>query len=885
LIKNSAHIWEQNLSQLPNSSMFKAALSILLLFNSAFLFTAFAGDDKTSKPLRKYYTTRLITMQPVIDGILDDQCWGTGEWTGDFVQWIPNEGAKPTKPTYLKILYDDKNIYAAFKVIDDPDKITMKAGRRDELNGDMVGINFDSYHDRRTGFEFTVTAAGQKIDLILTNPMNGDVSWNAVWYVKTAMNDSGWTAEFEIPLSQLRYSSADEQVWGMHVWRWIDRLQEESDWEPQSLQGPGMLYLFGELHGIKGLPDSRRIEIMPYTLGELNTFKKEPGNPFADKGRSWLGNIGLDAKLGLSSNFTADVTINPDFGQVESDPSVMNLTAFETFYEERRPFFLEGKNIFSFDFDDINLFYSRRIGHTPGFTPELLTNQYIDVPDNTTILEAVKVSGKTAKGLSVGILQSLTANEKARLNTGGKESDLSIEPLSNYFITRIQQDFDEGNSVVGGIFTTAKKFINDRHLEFMNRGAYTGGVDLIHQWNNKEFFVDAKFVGSYIKGTNLSTSILQNSAARYYQRPDADHVEFDSSASSLSGYGGKIRIGKGSIGRWRYSTELNWRSPGLDLNDLGYMQTSDIIKQNNRVSYFINQPVSIFRTYTIELEQFNNWDFGMNHLSSGAGLRFYAEFTNNWMINNRITFTSRKLDTRLLRGGSAMFIPATLAYNIYGRTDPSRKIFFDFIGNASVSGNQNSRYYSIQPGISVMPLNTLKVSVSVNYFANTDRLQYIEAQKNTYILGKLSQQTLGVTFRIDYNITPELSIQYYGSPFASAGEFSEFKLVTDPKADNYSDRFLTFNPLVTGNEYRFYDQISDRLSSFYNPDFNFSQFRSNLVLRWEYRPGSQLFLIWSSERTHYENPSAGSVNDALSRIKNVYPGNIFLVKFNYWFTI
>jgi len=393
----------------------------------------------------------------------------------------------------MKILYDDKNIYVALRAFDsEPKKISRKAGRRDELYGDIMGVNFDSYHDHRTGFEFSVTAAGQKIDLILTNPMNGDMNWNAVWYVKTGLEDSAWVAEYEIPLSQLRYSSDPEQVWGLHAWRWIDRFSEESDWEPQTSTGPGMLYLFGELHGIKDLPKSRRIEIMPYASGKLKTFEKVPGNPYAENGHSWLGNVGLDAKIGLSSNFTADLTVNPDFGQVESDPSVMNLTAFETFYEEKRPFFLEGVNIFQFKLGDANLFYSRRIGQTPEYKPELEENEYLNYPDNTSILSAVKVSGKSSKGLAVGVMQSITQNEKAQLYSGGKEEDVSVEPLTSYTVGRLQQDINEGTTVLGGIFTATNRFINDPYLDFMNHNALTCGMDFLHKWNDKGFSLDDK---------------------------------------------------------------------------------------------------------------------------------------------------------------------------------------------------------------------------------------------------------------------------------------------------------------------------------------------------------------------------------------------------------
>ncbi|HLP17183.1 MAG TPA: DUF5916 domain-containing protein [Bacteroidota bacterium] len=850
-----------------------------------------SADSSQSTSRRVYHATRLAAEEPVIDGRLDDVCWKTGEWSGGFTQWVPKEGAAPSQQTHIKILYDDKNIYVAIRAFDtEPEKISRKAGRRDELTGDAVGINFDSYHDHRTGFEFNVTAAGQKADLILTNPVNADFNWNAVWNVKTGMEDSAWTAEYAIPLSQLRYSSDNEQVWGMHCWRWIDRLQEESDWEPQSSTGPGALYLFGELHGISGIPKSRRIEIMPYSLGKLKTFKSEPGNPFADKGRLWLGNMGVDAKIGLSSNFTADLTVNPDFGQVESDPSVMNLSAFETFYEEKRPFFLEGKNIFNFEFDDASLFYSRRIGHSPAYTPDVKNGEYRDVADNTTILSAVKLSGKTADGFSVGVMQSLTAREQTKIHSAGENRTISVEPMTNYVMARVQQDFDQGNSVLGGIFTSTHRYIRDSHLEFLNRDAYTGGLDLLHQWNDKEFYLDAKVVGSVISGSTDAIGILQNSSARYYQRPDASGEHFDSARTQLSGYGGRVKVGKGSKGLWRYSTELNWRSPGLDLNDLGFMQTADIIKQRNALSYFVNQPVSIFRTYNVGLTQFNNWDFGMHHISSGGSASLYLEFLNQWAMSTSVSYTSQTLDEHILRGGDAMLIPASWSHSLYARTDYAKRIFFDISTNVSLSDHQSARYYSVSPGMSVMPINTLKISIGVNYASNMDKMQYVDTKlagnEKRYILAKNDQQTLGATFRIDYNITPELSLQYYGSPFSSAGKYSEFNYVTDPRAGEYSKRTTSLHPVLNGGEYEVSEKTSSQIDyKFANPDFNFTQFHSNLVLRWEYLPGSQLYLVWSNERTSYLRPSRSSIGDMVANLKDVYPNSIFLIKFSYWLPV
>jgi hypothetical protein len=867
-------------------------IASILLFTGLYASTinkdSIANESK--KPVRIYTTTRLTTAKPTIDGVLNDECWKTGEWSGDYTQWIPKEGAKPTQPTQLKILYDDKNLYVALRAFDnEPGKISRKAGRRDEFYGDIIGVTFDSYHDHRTGFEFSVTAAGQKIDLILTNPMNGDLNWNAVWYVKTGLEDSAWVAEYEIPLSQLRYSSDENQVWGLHAWRWLDRLSEESDWEIQSSTGPGMLYQFGEIHGIKGLPKSQRIEIMPYALGKLKTFEKVPQNPYAKNGNSLLGTFGLDAKIGLSSNFTADLTVNPDFGQVESDPSVMNLTAFETFYEEKRPFFLEGVNIFKFELGDANLFYSRRIGHAPVYRPGLSDNEYLKYPDNTSILSAVKISGKTSGGLAVGVMQSLTANENARLHSGGQERKIRVEPLTNYTVARIQQDYKEGNTVLGGIITSTNRFIDNSYLEFLNQNAFTGGIDFLHQWNDKEFFVDAKLIASNITGSADAISNLQLSSARYFQRPDISYVHYDSTRTQLAGQGGRIKIGKGSKGLWRYSCEFNWRSPGLDLNDMGYMQTADIVSEETELSYFVNKPVSIFRTYSIGLHQSNNWDYGMNYLHSGLFFTSSWEFLNRWGISPSVHYLTEGLHNSMLRGGESMLLPSQWEGSLSIYSDHSKKIYAGINADRSVSGNNNYTSTSLGINATVIPVNVLKISASLNYSENEDNLQYVETKvlngSNKYLLAHLSQKTLGATFRIDYNITPELSIQYYGSPFASVGNYSAFKEVTNPKASGYNDRFALLNTTLSGNTYQVEAHNGTPAYTVNNPDFTFNQFRSNLVFRWEYRPGSQIFLVWGNERTDWRNESNEKVGKALTRLSKVVPNNIFQIKLNYWFSL
>jgi hypothetical protein len=840
-----------------------------------------------------YTTCRLSTPPPVIDGKLDDPCWKSGTWAGNFHQFIPDEGASPTYPSEMNIQFNDKYIYVAIRARDgEPGKIARLPGPRDEFNGDILGITFDSYRNYKTGFEFHVTAWGQKIDQILFNPMNWDSNWNAVWKAKTGMEDSAWVAEFEIPFSQLRYSNRKEQVWGMHVWRWIARLSEESDWEWQTKNGPGMLYNFGELRGIEGLKKTRRIEFMPFALGSVRTFRKEPGNPFAENGRLAEGNAGLDAKIGISSSFTLDLTVNPDFGQVESDPSVMNLTAFETFYDEKRPFFMEGLTIFDYKFDDQSLFYSRRIGHAPSLTLMPDDTTYVSSPNKTTILSALKLSGTTSNGLSVGFIQSLTANEKAQIsNLEGQVSEKQVEPLTSYSVARIQKGYNAGNTFIGGMVTSVNRFINDRELEFLSRNALAGGLDFLHYWHDKEFYIDARLIGSYVNGSREAITALQESSARYFQRPGALYLRFDTTRTMLSGYGGRFRIGKLSTLHWKYSTGVSLLSPGLELNDLGYMTYADQIKNDNEITYQINKPVSIFHTYSLDLGQFNIWNFDRTFLGSGAWLSFYSEYRNNWTFTTRLGWQTNITDTRFLRGGPQMKLPFTIEESGRLSTDNSKKIVFNFSYGYYCRGNNSAIRYSIDPGISVRPLQVLKIGIAASIMNNHDLLQYITTlnylSSERYIIGTLDQKTVGLTFRLELNITPEISIQYYGSPFISRGSFSDFKYITDPEAKGFNDRFRKYdNALPIDGKYGF-DENGDMLPDYLigNPDFNFQQFRSNLVAKWEYRPGSFIYLVWSGDMTGSTNLSGLSYGESLNKLFRIFPENVFLIKLSYWFSL
>ncbi|HLP74653.1 MAG TPA: DUF5916 domain-containing protein, partial [Bacteroidales bacterium] len=470
----------------------------------------------------------------------------------------------------------------------------------------------------------------------------------------------------------------------------------------------------------------------------------------------------------------------------------------------------------------------------------------------------------------------VTANQMAHLSDPeGTRSTAQTEPLTSYTVGRIQKGYNAGNTVIGGMFTSTNRVIDDPSLEFLARNAYTGGLDLLTHWKDKEFFLDAKLTGSYINGSAQSLRRLQESPAHYFQRPGIRYIDYDTTRKDMAGSGGRVQVGKGSKGFWRYSAGVDWASPGLELNDLGYMREADYIRETNEVSYLINKPVSVFNFYTVSLEQFNEWNFGGKYLGSGGHLNFHSQFKNNWSFGGNLIYHSRRTDMRILRGGPDMLLPHS--FTTFGNitTDVSKKITGQLNWEAESRGSNSGFTWMLQPGITVRPLSALKLGVTADYSANTDRLQYVTAKKfqsdQKYILGTIDQKTFGLTFRADLILSPEFSIQYYGSPFISKGTYSEFKHITDAEAGKLNDRYSHYMNTVWDNNLVYLDQNNDFSPDIIiaNPDFDFYQFRSNLVAKWEYRLGSYLYLVWSRDKTGRDG----------------FPENIFLVKLNYWFSL
>jgi hypothetical protein len=835
---------------------------------------------------KRIYTISRITEAPVIDGKLNDSCWKIGEWQRDYTQYSPTYKAKSSRKTDLKLLYDDKNIYVAIRAFDTMNEITRRLSRRDSYAGDIVGVMFDSYFDHRTAFEFDITSACQKIDVSVADDQF-DSNWNPIWYAKVAYEDSAWTAELAIPLTQLRYGRTKDQTWGFNAWRQIDRLQEESHWNLVANDGTGIVYTYGELRGLKDLKKNRKCEILPYVSEKYQTSPKNEGNPFATGVENHF-NGGVDVKIGLANNFTLDATFNPDFGQVEADPSVMNLSAFETYFEEKRPFFVEGKNIFDFSFDSDQLFYSRRIGHAPSYTPRYDT---IRMPEFTTIGGAIKLSGKTSNGLSIGVIESVTLKEEADIYENNTDFRQTVEPLSNYFIGRFQQDFDKGNTIIGGIVTYSHRSIKNDYLNFLSKNALTYGVDVTKYWDDRKYFVEIKAIGSNIYGNKDAIRKLQQASSRYFQRPDIRGIHLDTMSTSLSGYGLSLKLGKWSKGHWRYDQEFILRSSGLELNDLGYMTISNIIKDNTNISFYEKNNTGIFKTYTFSLLQQNAWDAQGIGLYSLVSLTAQSEFMNNWSLQLTSQYKWRILDEWLLRGGPSMKVPALLMYSWALSSNTSKKIYATFSGNYNRGANNNLNYVSMATEIGYRPLSNLTLSMQPSYLVNIDELQYI-AQPNSnssgkvYLLGKVDNRNYGITFKADLSLTPQLTVQYYCSPFISTGKFTRFKEVIDPRGSNYTNRFNTVEPVQSGQTYNF-DTNKDGITDYSlpKPDFNYQQFRSNLVVRWEYKVGSAFYIVWAHNRTSYETGEMINLGSSLKKLYNIFPTNIFMVKFNYWLPI
>ncbi len=832
---------------------------------------------------RTYYITK-TDKRPRIDGKLNDACWGTGEWSAGFVQQVPKQGKNASQDTEIKILYDDNNLYIAFKCYDrGPGEIRPILTRRDESvgNGDVVGIAFDSYNDKQTAYEFNIGASGQKVDLVHLASGETDYNWDAVWDGKTQVYDSIWTAEIEIPFSQIHFAPGKDRVWGMHVWRWIDRLQEESHWKLVPVDAPSAVYLYGQLKGIEGINPKPNYEFLPYLSTRFS--------PNTDQKNKMTYGAGLNGKIGLNSGFLIDYAVNPDFGQVEADPAVLNLTTYEVFNEEKRPFFLEGNTIMDYSIGDDMLYYSRRIGHAPSDSPDLQENQTMSMPDQTSIISAVKLTGKTKDGLSVGVVQSMTAKENATIYTGDSTSKQAVEPFSNFMVGRVKQDFNSGNTVLGGMVTSTLRSINDKNLQFLSNSAMSGGLDFQHNWKNRKYYIDYKGFFSDIHGDKEAISRLQLSPVHYYQRVDADYLSYDPEKTSLSGWGGFLSGGKRS-GRFRAVGSLNWRSPGIDLNDLGYLRQADFVIETAKLTYKVSKPIGIMRSFYTEFTQDHTWSFGGENTLDRLNLHGFIQFNNLWLIHLNLKNSFNNFDTRELRGGPKLYKDSYSEVIFYVQSNSIKDFWAGVQARYSLSTDKNSKVLTFPITLKWQVSNQFSITSVTSIDHTIDNNKYVTTTRNNsgqlnYLVGTIDRNTISETLRFEYFISPEISLQYYGNPYASTGSYQNFREVVDASNRNLNERYGTLSKTILPDGRYLLENQNGSTYTISNPDFNYQEFSSNTVGRWEFRPGSTLYLVWTNTRSAYSDQIGQSIWKSFGSIWNVAPQNVFMIKFSYWFSL
>jgi hypothetical protein len=867
-----------------------------LLFFGHYLNAQLSQQLKTPK---RIYTTKKVVQVPLIDGSIDETAWDIVPWSSNFVEKDPDEGTAPSFQTKFKVMYDAKYLYIALRAFDDnPELIQQRLSRRDGFAGDRINLVIDSYHDKRTAFVFTTTAAGVKGEEIATgNGDDFDESWNPVWYTAANVDEEGWTAEMKIPLSQLRFGNLKEQVWGFNVVRNLFRKNERSLWQRIPNAQAGFISEAGELHGLLNLKSQKQLEIQPFAVLQYDSYPKEGNNPYRD-GSDFKLNAGLDAKIGITNDLTLDLTINPDFGQVEADPGTIALDGFQIFFKEQRPFFVENKNIFDFEFADgrDNLFYSRRIGRNPHRSPNLANGEYADVPKNSTILGATKFSGKTKNGWSIGVLESVTSNEFAEIKQldGGSREEI-VEPLTNYFVARAQKDFNERNSYIGGIFTATNRNLNGNFPE-LHKAAYTGGVDFRHTWHKRDFYLEGNAIMSHVTGSEKAIENTQRSITRLFQRTDASHVNVNARRTSLTGTGGKINIGKQGGGNWRYNAGLIWRSPELELNDVGFLRQTDEVIQFTEINYLWQVPTKIYRNIRLSLEQFSNFDFQGNQNKMQYKLEGRINWINNWSTNVGMGHNPLAYENAYLRGGPRWrFADRDFVY-LYLNSDSTKKFSFTlgYIKRKTEENINNLSKYVVR--MNYQPFDAFSMSLNTELQQTIDKTQYITTTsfdtEARYILGQINNQNWSTTLRLNYSLNPNFSVQFYGQPFISRGRYSNFNFVDNPIASSFSDRVNTYNKDQIsfgvngdGNSAFLVDENLDNNMdySFVNPDFSFVQLQTNLVVRWEYIPGSELFFVWARGSAGSQNVNDSLTDSVSNQVFDIPAKDTFLIKATYRF--
>ncbi|WP_456424603.1 DUF5916 domain-containing protein [Rhodocaloribacter sp.] len=864
-----------------------------------------ASADVPSRAVQSRERPRRVTTirrlrDLAIDGHLTDADWQNAPVIDDFVQRDPHEGAAPSERTVVRVVYDNEALYVSARMYDSaPDSIVARLGRRDaNLESDLFVFFIDPFHDKRTGYYFGVNAAGTLYDGVLMNDDWDDDSWDGVWVGKARIDDEGWTVEMRIPYSQLRFQKSDEYVWGINFRRDISRKNESDYLVYTPRQESGFVSRFVDLVGMEQISPRRQVELMPYVTTRAEFTDQPPGNPFND-GSRYVPGFGADLKVGLTSNLTLNATVNPDFGQVEVDPAVVNLSDVETFFPEKRPFFIEGASVFSFgrggsnnnwsfNWGNPNFFYSRRIGRAP--QGRLPSHDYADVSEGVRILGATKLTGRIGS-INVGAIQALTERGMADLQRGGERFRAEAEPLAYYGIFRGQKEFNEGRQAVGFMSTiTRRSFREDRLKDQINGEAYTFGVD---GWTfldgEKAWVVTGWLGGTHVRGTTQRMIDLQRSALHYFQRPDFDAADVDSSATSLSGLSGRVMLNK-QRGKLTINTALGFISPGFDVNDLGFMWQTNVINWHFAAAYRWTDPTSWYRRIIWNAAAFRSLDFDGNTTWTGLWTGAFFQFLNYYGIWMNVAVNPETVNNRRTRGGPLTLNPPGVQFGFEFNTDGRKAFVFSLGGNVYRQRDEGS--FNVGPSVQWNPAPNVSLRLSPQISLNRTFAQYVgqfddpfatRTFGRRYVFAELDQVTVSTSIRLNWTFTPTLSFQLFAQPFVSSGDYDTYKELARPRSYefiNYGENGTTFDAeTLTADPDGDGPAAAIRLP---DQDFSFSSLRGTAVLRWEYKPGSTLFLVWTQNRADFENTGAFDFSRSVSRIFNAKADNIFMVKLTYW---
>mgnify|MGYP006285339651 CR=1 FL=1 len=845
-----------------------------------------APQNDSAGPARSYQLQALRTRRtPTIDGRLQEPIWETADAATGFTQFKPDPGQPASRRTRVRILYDDEAIYIGARLYDDPDSVVARVAQRDDFGySDRLFVFFDSYNDDRTAFAFGVTPAGSRFDLFFSGGTNQDADWDAVWTASAQIDSLGWTAEMRIPLNQLSFDPGKQTAtWGFNAIRDIARYDERTSWAPLDPTAGRLVSLFGSLRGLKNLPSTSNLEVRPYVGSRATHEEIAAVNPLHST-TEWSGNAGADVRYGVTPNLSLRATINPDFGQVEADPSKINLTAFETFFPEKRPFFVEGADIFSVQ--GPQLFYSRRIGQEPqGAAPG--DARFADTPDRTTILGAAKLTGRTDGGWEVGALEAVTAREQTTyIGEEDTRHQAAVAPRTNYGVARLRKNMRGGKSTIGGVMTATNRFGLPAHLDGMHESAYAGGLDARHRFADATYEASGAFYGSQVRGSAEALRITQQAPTHYFQRPDADHLSLDSDRTHLSGWHARSAIDKIN-GTWRWSAELSATSPGFEINDLGYLRSADAVSEELGLTYVNTSPGPGFRQVRGWLRQRAEWTFGRERtgtrFSYGAG----ATLASNYEVTLWGATRLPSLSTTALRGGPALRTDGSTEVGLSIETDSRNALQAELSGSVRRGLGSNGYGLSLGPELRYRPNSRASISIEPSIRLALDPDQYVMTTRPSdtgppqYVFGELHRRTVSVTTRASYAFTPEITLKVYAQPFVATGDYRRFAEVDRPRANRLRNRFDRLSDRLSQEDSRYQVSRSDGSGySFPDPDFTFEQLRSTVVFRWQYRRGSTLHLVWNHETTS-QRRGAVAPHRALN---SLFGGgrNTVMVKLSYW---